>query len=396
MMESNGRNNWYEIARARAGERFAALGWPSATEEEWRRSDLSRLGLEAFLGREARGGVSFGSELDAEARAAGVRLAPLAEAGLPGLEAGRPGARAAFERALETGDRFAAWNLAEGEAWVLELPSGVNLARPLLVDCRLQGPVGLPRLAVVAGEGARADVILRVSLASSSVPALANLALDVEAGAGSVLRIYELRESGEEALWFAEARARLGRDASFVHLVASDSGRFVKSRVDCSLEGPGADAALDGLFRARRGRHLDLRTVQRHLAPRATSRALYKGALDEGGRSVFQGLIEVAPGAFGTDAFLANRNLLLGDGARADSLPTLRIANNDVRCSHGSTTGKLPEAELFYLESRGFDRGTARELLVQGFFTELLERLPADFSEPLAERLSAEFPSRAA
>ena len=105
---------------------------------------------------------------------------------------------------------------------------------------------------------------------------------------------------------------------------------------------------------------MDLRTVQRHRSPKATSRAVYKGAVAGGGRTIFQGLIEVAPGASGTDAYLTNRNLILGEGARSDSIPTLKIGNNDVKCSHGSTTGRLNAEELFYLESRGLsDCGSA-------------------------------------
>ena len=132
---------------------------------------------------------------------------------------------------------------------------------------------------------------------------------------------------------------------------------------------------------------MDLRTVQRHDSPRATSRAFYKGAVEGGGRSVFQGLIEVAVGASGTDAYLTNRNLLLGDTARSDSIPTLRIGNNDVRCSHGSTTGRLSDDEIFYLESRGLDRGEARELLIIGYYEELLGDSPGLFRDEGLARL---------
>ena len=117
-------------------------------------------------------------------------------------------------------------------------------------------------------------------------------------------------------------------------------------------------------------------TALRHVSPGATSRAAYKGAVQGGGRSVYQGLIDVGQGASGTDAYLSNRNLLLGEGARADSIPTLRIGNNDVRCSHGSATGRLGEEELFYLQSRGLSEEEAREMLVLGFFEDLLERSP--------------------
>jgi len=102
---------------------------------------------------------------------------------------------------------------------------------------------------------------------------------------------------------------------------------------------------------------------------------------------VYQGLIEVDEGASGTDAYLTNRNLILGDAARSDSIPTLRIGNNDVRCSHGSTTGRLSEEELFYLESRGLSRAEAREMLVVGYFEDLLSRAPELYREGALDRV---------
>jgi Fe-S cluster assembly protein SufD len=132
---------------------------------------------------------------------------------------------------------------------------------------------------------------------------------------------------------------------------------------------------------------MDIRTVQRHQAPRATSRAYYKGAVAAGGRTVFQGLIEVGTGASGTDAYLTNRNLILGEAARSDSIPTLKIGNNDVKCSHGSTTGKLSADELFYLESRGLSAIDAREMLVVGYFEDLLAPAPERFRDDALARI---------
>jgi len=380
MMVSKEMANWYDKIRLEARGRFAAGRWPDAAEEEWRRSDVSKLGLDAYIGAARPSSVALTIELPAEAVAAGVRLLPVASS----LQVST---RAALNLAREEGDRFAAWNLAEGEAWALELPPGLVLSSPISVEGRLTGRAAHPRLVVIAGEGSSADVVYRV--VAEGETGLVNAALDLELDEAASLRLFETHDSGDAALWFVDTRARLGRDARLLHLAVETSGSFVKSRVDCSLAGIGAEAVLDGVFFAEKGRHLDLRTVQRHLAPRATSRSLYKGALGEGGRSIVQGLIEVAKEAAGTDAFLANRNILLGRGARADSIPTLRIGNNDVRCSHGSTTGKLSESELFYLESRGFDRASARALLVLGFFNEIFDKSPESFSRPLIERISS-------
>ena len=422
MMGEISNSNWYATMKARARSEFATGHWPLVTEEEWRRSDVSKLGLDVFIGAAGPGSAGFTASLSPGALSAGLRLSPARDLSALGSESSSAAAlRAHIESSLDQGDRFAAWNLAEGEAWVLELPADFIATEPIVVDCAISGRAAHPRLMVAAGPGSQADIVYRLAANTGagavvatnagaakgvatiagaggivagtpppklSGPCLVNSAVGLWLGEGAIVKFFESRESDDEALWFVEEKASLSRDARLLHFTVDSSGRFVKSRVECALEGSGADADLDGIFYGSSGRQLDLRTVQRHVAPRATSRALYKGALDWGGRSVFQGLIEVAKEASGTDAFLANRNLVLGAGARADSIPTLRIGNNDVRCSHGSTTGKLSEAEVFYLESRGFDREAARELLVLGFFNELLDLAPDVFSEPVARRLA--------
>ena len=126
---------------------------------------------------------------------------------------------------------------------------------------------------------------------------------------------------------------------------------------------------------------MDIRTVQEHRSPRATEPGLLQG---RGGRRRahrLPGADRRGPGASGTDAYLTNRNLILGDAARSDSIPTLKIGNNDVKCSHGSTTGRLSAEELFYLESRGYSTEDAREMLVVGYFEDLLTPAPEKYRE---------------
>jgi Fe-S cluster assembly protein SufD len=163
----------------------------------------------------------------------------------------------------------------------------------------------------------------------------------------------------------------------------------VKTRSRVTLSGEGADARLKGLYVAREGRHVDIGTLQEHRSPRATSDALYKGAVHPGGRSVFQGLIEVAPGAPKTDAYLTNNNLVLGEGARADSIPQLNILTDDVKCSHGSTTGKLDPGQIFYLQSRGFSPDGARRELTRAFLNQVLLEVPESVSMILSDDLDA-------
>jgi Fe-S cluster assembly protein SufD len=124
--------------------------------------------------------------------------------------------------------------------------------------------------------------------------------------------------------------------------------------------------------------HFDLHTLQKHLADHCTSDLLIKGCLKDRARSVYQGLIQVAEGAQRTDAYQANRNLLLSDKARADSIPGLEILANDVRCTHGATIGTVDEEQLHYLRTRGLPRAEAERLVVEGFFVPVLDRIPLE------------------
>ncbi len=150
------------------------------------------------------------------------------------------------------------------------------------------------------------------------------------------------------------------------------------ARVDLNarLEGPGARSDMLGLYFARGDQHFDHNTRQDHVSEQAESDLLYKGALYDRAKTIFRGIIRVHPGAQRTDAYQTNRNLLLSEDAEAVSLPNLEIEADDVKCSHGATVGQLDEEELFYLMSRGLDRGAAERLVIFGFFGEVLDRLP--------------------
>ena len=389
---------WMGTLRASARDRFDALRWPTTSDEEWRRTDLSRLDLASY-GPPAAPKAACPGEADTGAWSGvirfqgprctevglgpaaidrGVRLLPLALA----WEEFEAPLHRALAGAMERADnRFIPWQIALlSHGALLWVPAGVEIDAPFLIELAEQGArtASAPHIEVVLGEGARASVVQRIA---GGADMLVNAAVDLRLGSASALRYFEMQHLDAGALYFRHSRAEVGRDASFTSFDAQFGSRLAKTRLDCELSGAGAEAHLDGAYFCERGQHMDLRTVQNHTSPRATSRAYYKGAVAGGGRTVFQGLIEVAPGASGTDAYLTNRNLVLGEGARSDSIPTLRIGNNDVKCSHGSTTGRLNQDEIFYLESRGFSPIDAREMLVVGYFEDLLTPAPESFRE---------------
>jgi Fe-S cluster assembly protein SufD len=178
-------------------------------------------------------------------------------------------------------------------------------------------------------------------------------------------------------LHFNTIRSSTGRDAVINSLVVSLGSELSRTNVEAGLAAPGSDSEMLGLYFADSNQVLDHHTLQDHLAPNAHSDLLYKGALRDESLAVFSGLIRVEPGAQKTDAYQTNRNLILGtDEAMAVSLPNLEIMADDVKCSHGSTTGQVDATDLFYLMSRGIPRPEAEKLVVFGFFGEVTSRIP--------------------
>ena len=142
------------------------------------------------------------------------------------------------------------------------------------------------------------------------------------------------------------------------------------------VAGEGSSAELDGLFFCDLDQHVDQKTLQIHSAPNTYSRLLYKGAVQDKGHSVYQGVIQARPGAIKVDAYQTNNNLILTDGAQADTIPGLLIDADDLKCSHGATIGNLDPDQLFYLRSRGFSEAAAKRILVLGFYDEIADRIP--------------------
>ncbi|MFN7211149.1 MAG: Fe-S cluster assembly protein SufD, partial [Aggregatilineales bacterium] len=181
-------------------------------------------------------------------------------------------------------------------------------------------------------------------------------------------------------------RARVAADAQLDWIIGTMGGRFVKQFAEIELDGEGAFGRMSGLFFADGHQFFDHDTQQNHNAPHTTSDLLFKGALKDEARTVWQGMIKVLPHAQKTDGFQANRNLVLSPDARADSIPGLEIEANDVRCTHAATIGKLEDEPIFYLMSRGMTRQDAERLIVAGFFDPIMQRIPF---EEVRARLTA-------
>jgi Fe-S cluster assembly protein SufD len=192
---------------------------------------------------------------------------------------------------------------------------------------------------------------------------------------GARLRYVSLQNWSREVVHMNRMRAHLGRDSRLESLSVSLGADAARAEVESRLEGPGADSEMLGLYFADKGQHYNQYTLQHHAADHARSDLLFKGALRDASTAVYSGVIVVDEGAQKTDAYQTNRNLLLDTESEAVSIPQLEIGANDVRCSHGSTTGPVPEDQRFYLMSRGLPPELAEHVLVTGFLYEVMSRV---------------------
>src|SRR5919202_5211415 len=276
-------------------------------------------------------------------------------------------------------DKFAALNAAafSGGSF-LYVPRGVDVEVPIQsyrwldVGCSI-----MPRTLVVVEEGSSVTYIDEYASVDNEELAFSNGAVELYVGEGSSLRYVSIQNWERNVLHFNTIRSKTEKDATINSLVVSLGSSLSRTNVEAGLSAAGSDSEMLGLYFADQNQVLDHHTLQDHLAPNAHSDLVYKGALRDESLAVFSGLIRVEPGAQKTDAYQTNRNLILGtDDAFAVSLPNLEIMADDVKCSHGSTTGQVDETELFYLMSRGIPRREAEKLVVFGFFGEITSRIP--------------------
>jgi len=217
--------------------------------------------------------------------------------------------------------------------------------------------------------------------------------VELHVGDGANLRFVELQSWGGNVWNFTHERARVGRDANIDWIFGALGSHVTKNFSDLDLIGEGATGRMSGFYFTDGDQHLDHDTQQNHLAPHTTSDLLFKGALKDRSRSVWQGMIYVAKGAQKTDGYQANRNLVLSKKARADSIPGLEILADDVRCTHGATVGKIDPEPIFYLRSRGIPYPEAEKLIVEGFFDPIMQRIPFEgvrqrFQQAIVDKLS--------
>jgi Fe-S cluster assembly protein SufD len=273
-------------------------------------------------------------------------------------------------------DRFAA---LQGAFWsggtLLYVPRGVSIAEPLhMLSAITEGGTDLGHTLVILEDGAEATLLAETaSIGEGS--GLHVGAVELLVGPGARLRYVNLQNWSQGVWHFAHQKAHVDRDGSLQWTIGALGSRLAKVNQHVALVGEGASAQVNGVMFTEGRQHLSYHTLQHHRAPSTRSDLLYKGALQDEARCVWRGMIKVDPAAQKTDGYQRNDNLMLSEHARSDSIPGLEIEADDVRCTHGSTAGRVDEEQIFYARCRGLTRKEAIRVIVAGFFQQVFDRV---------------------
>ena len=423
----HGEPTWLTESRLAVWESYLKTPMPTTRDEEWRRTDISEVDPSALttadFGPVGSGKPSFPAWFEPVARSnaspAGLFFQATDSAGYLQIdpEISRKGVifcdiKTAVEKHedkirpyldtranLPTDGKFGLLNRALFNCGAfLYVPAGLNLEAPFVSGVGFgrstrgeNGSAIFPRLIVVAEAGASLKILHAVGSDRTGRQAvsLCSSLTEIYVGANARVSFLEIQAFGDDVLSIAKTHNEIQRDGSFRSLAAALGGKQTKADIATLLQEPGAQSDVLGLVLGGGHEHYNFNTIQDHNATDTTSNINFRVALKDASTSVYQGIIKVAKVAQRTNAYQSNKNLLLGAAARADSVPKLEILADDVKCSHGATVGPVDREQVFYLMSRGLTLPQAEELIVVGFFKQVLEEFAESYpTDWLAEQFS--------
>ena len=346
------------------------IALPSTDEEIWRYSRIGELDLGAYTDGAVRTEITNADGVLSSTAKAGIAM-------------------------VEIPDVFAQMNRDRGTEITLVVPKGV--VHPGVVEIthyvEADGIIAFPRLVIDAETQSEITVVERF-ISKDGIRSLVCPVVEVRSGANAHVNYVAINQLGLTTWMIAHQHSAGYRDSTSRLNTVALGGDYARVRAEVRLVETGASAQQLALYFASGTQMHDFRTLQRHEAPRTHSDLLFKGAVGGSARSVYTGLIRIEKNAAKSEAFQTNRNLTLGDGAWAESVPNLEIETNEVKCSHASTVGSIDEDQRFYLESRGISPEVAERLVVFGFFKDVLDRLPQLVETEALEREIADKLSR--
>ena len=392
---------WLRRRRAAGYEALASCELPTESEEVWRYTPINSLVLDEFAPPAGDGPVPAGDQLLAAITTAlgTVAASVLVHNGRAGactgtggaFDFGRadevPGSAETLGSVQQGGDALVRLNDAFAPDPVfVDVPEGVHVEAPVLIVHWCDSASAFPRSSVRAREGSRVSVVEVFAGAEGTDRTLVVPVTELAAADGASLDYVSLQIFGDAAWSIARLAGRGAGKSSLRTFTVGLGAAYDRVRADVSVEGKDARSEILSAYLGTGTQVHDIRTLQDHVAPRTTSELLCQGAVAGTSRSVYSGLIRVHRGAVRSDARQTNHNLVLDEGAHADSVPNLDILENDVRCSHASTVGPVDEDQRYYIESRGVAPEVAEGLIVRGFFDAIIDRSPVPAVIPFLQR----------
>ncbi len=379
---------WLDAHRASAADQFASADRPDPTEEEWRYSRINTIDLDQYSPVAQATSTIETQLIDGAAATITIRdgfITSLDRTDALGKATVQPLTEHPEGEALLNhlrGDAASAIDLLHnahlGEVVVIDVPRGAHIEAPVVIDTYtdVEGGLSCPHTIVRAANGSSVNVFERRR--SGDANQLVVPAVELDAAPDARIGYLIVQQHGPNTNSLEHHVCRVDQQANITSAVAAFGGDYARTRADIRMDGRGANGDLLSAYFGDGSQMLDFRTFQEHNAPDTTSRLLFKGAVTGSAQSVYSGLITVSDEAPGTNAFQTNRNLKLSDDAWAYSVPNLEIDQNQVACSHASTVGEIDEDQRYYLESRGVPTNIAEQLLVSGFFAEVIALFPID------------------
>lgn len=372
--------------RREALDRFLAMGLPTQRDERWKYTNLRRLESRTFALPERSPVAPASAQRLGDV---GQRIVFIDGVWMPALS--NPAAQPPGVTVLTLGQwiqhdanaaaRFLTQSSATADSAfehlntafcddgvVIEIAPDTRVDAPIYVVHQWQasGRMVNPRIIVRAGQHSQVTLIEHY-IGAPDAESFTNAVVSINANPGATVHHHRLQQEGTKTFHIGTVRARLAQDARYSSHDIALGATLGRSDIAATLEGHGADVKLRGLFSPAGSQHLDVYTRIEHVAPHTTSEEEYRGIAADRGRGIFNGKVKVHAQAQKIDARQLSRNLLLSPGAEIDTKPELEIYANDVKCSHGATTGQLDATALFYLRSRGLATDEARMLLIQAF-----------------------------
>jgi len=381
----SGEPGWLKAQRLAAWNVFSKLPFPTPRDGEWRRFNIRALNLDK-IASSANGRPAITttlSALSADASKAGVILCDMATA----IQKHPELVREYLGKSISPDEprKFSALHSAfwQGGAFVY-IPQGVKLTVPIDItyDFHGTGVGAFPRTVIVVKPGAEATLVQRFTggpdVKDNGAVGLHASGTEVFVEEGGRLHYISLQNFSPGMFDFTLKRAHVARDAEIDWVLGMFGGSFLRYDVECEMEGPGGTSYMYGVGLGEKRQQFGQFTRQHHKCGNTVSDLLFKNVYRDEATGVYSGIIKVEKNANGTNAYQANRNLVLSETVKCDSRPLLEIESNDLRCTHGATIGRLDENQVFYLLSRGLRDPEARQLLIEAFLEPVLARIKVE------------------